>query len=121
MADVASVEFPPVAASVTFEPDAAVLQTLEVQGLTSPAMVEWPEFAVVPGPPGPPGQSGAGYVHTQLIAATVWIIPHNLGFRPDAVALNEGGQVVTGEILHLTINTLSISFLLPVAGSARLT
>lgn len=34
------------------------------------------------GPPGPGGGEGGSYVHTQAVAASQWVITHNLGSMP---------------------------------------
>lgn len=74
------------------------------------------------GPPGPSGPSGAGYVHTQASALAVWTVPHNLGYRPSVSVTTTGGvEVEGGEVLHLSTNTLTITFDVAFAGSARLT
>lgn len=74
----------------------------------------------LPGPPGPPGASGAGYVHTQASAATVWTVPHNLGFRPSVAVTSASGAFVVGDPEHLDLNTLRLTFALPISGTARL-
>lgn len=71
--------------------------------------------------PGPAGQSGAGYTHTQGSAATTWTVNHNLGVRPAVDISNAGGQKVNAEVLHLSLNQAVISFVIPTAGTARLT
>lgn len=71
--------------------------------------------------PGPPGPSGAGYTHTQPGASATWTINHNLGVRPNVDIANTGGQKVNAEVLHTSLNQVVISFVTPMAGSARLT
>lgn len=75
----------------------------------------------VQGPPGPAGPAGSSYEHTQAVAATVWTVPHNLGYRPGVTVLTTGGLEVLADVLHLSANTLTITFLAPLAGTARLT
>lgn len=65
------------------------------------------------------GASGNGYNHTQASAATVWTIPHNLGFRPNVESFTVGGVQMIGDLLHLNVNTLTITFLSAVSGYAR--
>ncbi|MEU6712959.1 hypothetical protein ABZ897_15875 [Nonomuraea sp. NPDC046802] len=44
----------------------------------------------IQGPPGPPGPGGGGYhTHVQTTPALVWTIPHPLGRRPAAVAVED--------------------------------
>ena len=70
---------------------------------------------------GPRGAAGASYIHTQGSAGTVWTIAHNLGFKPTVTAMTAGGMEMAGEVQHLSINTLTITFTLAVSGTARLT
>lgn len=71
------------------------------------------------GPAGPPGESGAVFVYTQAVAATVWTIAHNLGVRPTVVCTTVGGLVLLGDVLHLSANTCTITFNTSIAGFAR--
>lgn len=77
--------------------------------------------AGVQGPAGPAGSSSSTYIHTQGSAATVWTIAHNLGFKPTVTAMTAGGMEMAGEVQHLSVNTLTITFTLAVSGTARLT
>lgn len=71
---------------------------------------------------GPPGPAGSAYVHTQASALTTWTIPHNLGYRPTVTVTTLGGaEVIGGEVIHLSVNTLQIDFDIAFAGQARLT
>ena len=68
---------------------------------------------------GADGSPGARYVHTQGTASALWTVPHNLGFRPIVTVFTTGGQeVLGGEILHLSLSTLTITFDAAFAGSA---
>lgn len=73
------------------------------------------------GPQGEPGLSGAGFVFEQPTPATTWNINHNLGFRPSVELMSIGGAEIEGDVVHLSLNQCQASFLIPVAGSARLT
>lgn len=75
----------------------------------------------VPGPAGPAGTPGAGYIHTQSVAASVWTINHNLGYKPAVTALTVGGLEMEVEVLHISINQTQISLVAAMAGTARLT
>ena len=98
-------------------PDGEALEVVEQINETT--IIE----VIVPGPQGIPGPQGAsgleGYNHTQGSASATWTVAHNLGYRPVVDARNTGGAVILGEVLHLTVNTLHISFLSAVAGTAR--
>lgn len=70
---------------------------------------------------GPPGASGLmGYDHVQTVAAATWTIAHNLGVRPSVSTTTPGGLEMWGTVLHLSDNTLQVSFSTPVTGFARL-
>lgn len=78
------------------------------------------------GPAGPAGSGGsgtinAGYNHTQASASTLWIINHNLGYKPSVQMFNTGGLEVLGEIQHVSDNQTTVTFNTIVAGIARLT
>lgn len=73
------------------------------------------------GPAGNSGSASARYSHTQASASAVWTIPHNLGFRPVVAIFTVGGvEILAGEVIHLTLNTLTITFDVAFAGSAAL-
>lgn len=89
------------------------LALIAAQGMTA--------VASVIGPPGANGSAGARYVHTQASAATLWTVPHNLGFRPVVSIYSAGGQEIAGgEVLHLSALTLTITFDVAFAGSTAL-
>lgn len=61
------------------------------------------------------------YVHTQVLAATVWTIDHNLGRRPAAVALFSADwttQYSQYLVQHLDENSLRVAMDTPTAGLA---
>lgn len=63
------------------------------------------------------------YQHSQPVAATVWTIPHNLGFDPAGLAvINTDGVVIDDPaVQYLTPGqVLRISFDTAVAGTAYL-
>lgn len=76
------------------------------------------------GPRGLPGAAGppnVGYVFDQPSAAALWVINHNLGFRPSLALFTTGGLAMSAEVLHTSINQVTVTFVLPTAGFARLT
>lgn len=89
-------------------------------GALIPVALEGP-----PGPPGPQGPAGpigppgTAYEHTQAIAATVWTVNHNLGFRPDVAVFTTGGLEVEAEVLHMSTNQTQITLLTAMTGFAR--
>lgn len=66
------------------------------------------------GPPGPAG--GESYVEV-FDAAAAWVVNHNLGRMPSAVAVTTlGGVVVDVAVQYVSVNQLQISFDRPLAG-----
>lgn len=73
------------------------------------------------GPAGPTGPAGAAvrYEHTQASASTLWVVAHNLGYRPSVTVLTVGGIEIFGaEVQHLSANTLNLSFDVAFSGTA---
>lgn len=69
---------------------------------------------------GPPGNV-ARHEHTQSSAAALWTVNHNLGLWPSAVTvLSPGGVEVNAEVVHVTVNQLTIHFAAAYAGTARI-
>lgn len=67
------------------------------------------------------GSSGVAFTHSQVSAATLWTINHNLRFRPSVSILDAGGNEIEADVVHTGPNQLVIHFAVPVAGVARLT
>lgn len=65
------------------------------------------------------GSGGASYTFVQSTPADTWIINHNLGYQPVIELFSVGGLVIEGTILHTSVNQAQVTYLLPVAGSAR--
>lgn len=63
---------------------------------------------------------GTSYLHTQTTASAVWTITHNLGFKPSVELFNAGSQEIDGDVLHLSVNVVQVSFTIPITGFARL-
>jgi hypothetical protein len=96
------------------------------------------------GPTGPSGTSGAtgptgptgpgvtneqittlipglvSYRHTQIAASNTWTITHNLHFMPNVTAFDSSGNMVEGNIVHTTVNSLTIQFSAAISGNAVL-
>ncbi len=66
------------------------------------------------------GGGGGSFSFTQLTPATVWTINHNLGFLPDVMLFDAGGNVIRAEITNPSVNQTIVTFLIAAAGSARL-
>jgi hypothetical protein len=100
-----------------------ITQTLNVNTVTGTAVVvnpSTPSVTVVnAGPVGPAG-SGAGYNHTQTAALSIWVINHNLGYKPSVQTFTVGGLEVLGEIQHISNNQVVVTFNTTISGTARL-
>lgn len=74
------------------------------------------------GPAGPPGPPGAGVIFrwNQAAPATVWTVPHDLGFYPSVSTTDTAGTQVYGDVLYLDENTVQVTFGLAFAGYANL-
>lgn len=102
------------------------IQVIVTQDGGNRVVVEAPPIHVVTasaigiqGPAGTNGSAGARYTHVQASALLIWTVAHNLGFRPNVTVTTTGGQEVWGgEVLHLSSNTLTITFDVALAGSA---
>lgn len=66
------------------------------------------------------GGGGVRMTYVPPTASITWLIPHSLGFNPQVTILDTPGNVVYGNITHLDLNTLSISFTVPFYGKAEL-
>lgn len=60
------------------------------------------------------------YLHFQATPEVVWTITHNLGFNPGVTVVDSTGRQVEGDVVHLSANTVEISFTAAFAGSAFL-
>jgi len=58
------------------------------------------------------------YVHVQSASASTWTISHNLGFFPSVSVVDNGGNLVIGDVLYITENQVSISFSASFGGKA---
>lgn len=79
------------------------------------------------GIPGPKGEDGSGvggaftYTHTQAVAATTWVLNHNLGGRPNVSVYTAGGVEVWAEVVHISVNQAQVLLDTPLAGFALCT
>lgn len=110
--------------SVTINNEDIVMQVSEtdfgtvVIGGTSTAQIT--VLGGVPGPPGPSGGGSAGFNFTQDSPDTTWNINHNLGYRPSVELMSTGGLEMIGQVLHISVNQVQVSFNEAVSGFARL-
>lgn len=68
------------------------------------------------------GLSGVGndksYVHTQSLASIQWTVNHNLGKYPSVTIVDSAGDEVEGNVNHIGLNQLVISFSAAFGGRA---
>jgi hypothetical protein len=94
-------------------------------------VVEQPVYVEISqgGPQGAPGESGVleqdipalvAYTHTQGVAASTWVIQHNLNFPPSITAISSGGGVVEGDIAYPDANSVVLTFSSSFSGVAYL-
>lgn len=55
-------------------------------------------------------RSDKNYVHTQIAAANIWTITHNLNKNPAITIVDSGGTVVIGEIEYINLNLVYVKF-----------
>jgi hypothetical protein len=61
------------------------------------------------------------YEHIQGTAASVWTIPHNLGFNPNVTVIDSSGTIYEGEIAYNNNrNSLTVTFTASFSGKAYL-
>lgn len=60
------------------------------------------------------------YVHTQSVAASTWVVNHGLGFYPNVTVRDSSGTIYEGEISYTTLDSLTLTFAIPISGSAYL-
>lgn len=109
---------PPVTIRVTNEP---VVIRISGSGPVGPIGPTGPEGPPGPeGPQGPAGGTSGFYFHTQGAASNVWTITHNLGYRPNFVAIDSINDQILGVPSYPDLNTLVLTFSVPVSGTAAL-
>lgn len=68
------------------------------------------------GPPGTPG--GSAFIYTQVSPAATWIITHNLNSFVHVTIMNVGGTIVDTDVVETSLNTTTVTFSQPQAGTA---
>lgn len=57
------------------------------------------------------GRDGGSYTHLQPIAASVWNVNHNLGYKPGGIFVKDSaGSQWWGDVSHIDNNNLTINF-----------
>ncbi|MED4299743.1 siphovirus ReqiPepy6 Gp37-like family protein [Geobacillus stearothermophilus] len=60
------------------------------------------------------------FIHEQLSPSNLWVINHNLSKYPSVTVTDSAGNVVIGDVKHVSLNTTEISFSAAFAGKAIL-
>jgi hypothetical protein len=76
-----------------------------------------PQYLKTASLPPPPA---IAYLHQQLAPEAVWVIVHNLGFRPSVTIKDSASGIVIGDVVHLDANNLIVSFSSALGGEAYL-
>lgn len=61
------------------------------------------------------------HIHSQPVAASTWIINHELGGKPQVTIADSADTVVIGDVTYNSNNQLTVSFTAPFSGYAYLT
>lgn len=73
----------------------------------------WVEFTTGGG-----GGGDKNYVHVQSVAATTWVIDHNLGKYPAISLKDNAGNMFTADVNHISTNQAEVYLLQAEAGVA---
>lgn len=60
------------------------------------------------------------YIHNQAAPASIWTIPHGLGYHPAVSVTDAAGDEVYGDVTHDTLNQTTLTFSAAITGEARL-
>jgi len=60
------------------------------------------------------------FTYNQLSPSSEWIIEHNLRKHPSVTVVDSGGNVVVGDVQHITENKLKVTFSSAFSGTAYL-
>jgi hypothetical protein len=86
------------------------------QGEIGPEGPEGPQGE--PGDPGPPG--GSYFFHEQLVAASTWIIVHNLNNWVHCTLMDDNHKTIHADVVRTDIQTVTVNFNSPKTGFAYL-
>jgi hypothetical protein len=67
-----------------------------------------------------PDSAHATYTHNQASPSSTWSIVHNLNCRPAVTIVDSGGNVQIGEVLYVSDNAITVSFVSAFGGYAYL-
>jgi hypothetical protein len=60
------------------------------------------------------------YIHTQNLAATVWVVTHNLDKFPSVTVVDSGGNFVETDVVYIDPNTVNVVLSYAISGKAYL-
>jgi hypothetical protein len=60
------------------------------------------------------------FTYNQNLAASTWVINHNLNFFPNVTVVDSAGSICEGEIQYVDANNLTLTFQAAFSGSAYL-
>lgn len=67
-----------------------------------------------------PDSAHATYTHNQASPSSTWSITHNLNCRPAVTIVDSAGNVQIGEVLYVSDNAITVSFVSAFGGYAYL-
>lgn len=70
------------------------------------------------GPMGPAGPGAIPYIHDQQVAASVWIVVHNLGKRPHVTIVDTADRKCYGDVHYDSDNQITITLSAAFSGKA---
>lgn len=65
------------------------------------------------------GEAGSSYRHVQGTASAVWTVNHDLGRFPAVTVTDTDGKEVEGDVVHNSINSLTVTFSAAFSGEAN--
>lgn len=105
------------------DPSVTVIEvtTPDLIGPSGPQGVAGPIGVIGPaGPTGPVGPFAPLFIQTFNVPSAVWVIHHNLMTYPVVTTVDLNGDEVIGDVTAPDINTVVVTFVMPMAGTARL-
>ena len=61
------------------------------------------------------------FIYRQIATSDIWIINHQLGYKPNITVIDSGGSKVYGDELHTNDNSVTLTFTSQFSGIAYLT
>jgi hypothetical protein len=98
---------------VVVAPTSVQIAATGLQGEAGPQGLQGPQ-----GEPGIVSVESQYYRHDQMVASALWVVNHNLGYRPNVSVTDSAGTNVEGEISHVDSNSLVLTFSSPFTGTA---